>query len=209
MLRYLWSRRNRRSATEASVEDAVGQFWRRWAELRTEVASALDSDETAGVEARVAAAVSTMDRRLGWSMGSGDRSPYALMVTGEGDRRLRTLTDAWLAAAPADDGWEYHDAAPAHDDPSEVTLAIGEHNLALAEVRVTAQLSGDLVHVAVFHPAMAQLSGAQRDALSFVPLDVALGERLVEQRIGRVEPVDTEPPGATDLVGLRALVTGR
>ena len=37
-------------------------------------------------------------------------------------------------------------------------------------------------------------------------LDTALGERLVERRIGCVEPIDAEPAGATDLVGLREMV---
>lgn len=183
-------------------------FWRRWAVLRPAAAAALDADKTDVVEPVIAAAVGGLDRRLGWSVGPGERSRHALMVTGEGSARMRAITDAWLAAAPpADAEWEYHDAAPAHEDPSEVTLALGDLHVPLSEIRVGAQPAGELVDVVVFHPAMARLRGADRDALSFVPLDVALGERLVERRIGRVEPVDAEPPNAVDLVGLRALVS--
>lgn len=206
VLKFLRSRRGRAASFPAS--EAVDAFWRQWAILRPRVAAALDAGHTDDMVApMVAAAVGVLDPRLGWSVGTGERSRYALMVTGEGDRALRAITDAWLAAAPpADADWEYHDAAPAHEDPSEVTLALGDLHVPLSEIRVAAQPAGELVNVAVFHPVMASLDGADRDALSFVPLDVALGERLVERRIGRVEPVDAEPPNALDLHGLRALV---
>lgn len=219
VLSFLRSRRCRRSSSFAgrlrpaplvSAEPgaAVEVFWRRWARLRPLVAAALDAHQTDAIEPIVGAAVSALDRGLGWSVGTGGRSRYALMVTGEGSPRLRAITDAWLAAAPpADADWEYHDAAPAHDDPSEVTLALGDVQVPLSEIRVGAQPAGDLVNVVVFHPVMARLHGADREALSFVPLDVTLGERLVERRIGRVEPADAEPPGAVDLLGLRALVS--
>ena len=204
MLRFLRGRGNRDAVESAEIS----VFWRRWSRLRHDVAAALDADKTHLIEPRVAAAVSALDRGLGWSVGTGERSRYALMVTGEGSARLRAITDAWLAAAPpADTDWEYHDAAPAHDDPSEVTLALGDLQVPLSEIRVGARPAGDLVDVVVFHPVMARLHGADRDALSFVPLDVALGERVVERRIGRVEPADAEPPNALDLLGLRALVT--
>jgi hypothetical protein len=205
VLKFLRPRRVR--AAGSPVYEAVDAFWRRWVVLRPRVAAALDAGHTDMVEPMVAAAVGVLDPRLGWSVGTGERSRHALMVTGEGDAALRAITDAWLAAAPpADAEWEYHDAAPAHDDPSEVTLALGDLYVPLSEIRVAAQPAGEMLNVAVFHPVMARLHGADRDALSFVPLDVALGERLVERRIGRVEPVDAEPPNALDLLGLRALV---
>ena len=182
--------------------------------MRPAVAAALDCaadnpGELHAVEPRVAAAVSALHRRLGWSLAGGSGAEddrYVLVVTGEGDEELRELTDAWLAAAPSDTGWDYHDAAPALDDPSEVMLGIGELQVALADVRVGALADGDVLHVAVFHPALDQLSGENRDALSFVSLDTALGERLVESRIGCVEPVHAEPPDAIDLVELRERV---
>ncbi len=189
---------------------AAAAFWQRWARLRPAVAAALDSGEVHLIEARVASAVTLLHRRLGWSLSGGSGDPterYSLVVTGEGDEDLRALTDAWLAAAPTDHGWEYHDAAQAMDDPSDLTLAIGELQVALADVRVTALADGDRLHVAVYHPAMPRLRDEDRDVLSFVALDTALGERAVERRIGYVEPVGAAPRHAVDLLELRALVT--
>jgi hypothetical protein len=208
----VWTRFSARRRDPAQA--AAAAFWRRWARLRGEVAAALSSGELHRVEPRVADAVAGLSRRLGWSLSGGEPDERCtLVITGEGDRELRELTDAWLAAAPTDDGWDYHDAAPAMDDPRDLTLGIGDVQLALADVRVRALPDGEVLHVALYHPAMAQFAGEDRDALSFVSLDAALGERLVERRIGCVEPVEAEPVDAIDLVGLRelarALDTGR
>jgi len=206
-----FSRRNR--SRRDLIEAAVAAFWQRWEQLRPTVGLALDSGELHAVEPRVAAAVAGLHRRLGWSLagGSGDAGDntaerHVLVVTGEGDEELRELTDAWLAAAPSDPGWEYHDAAQPLEDPGEVVLGIGELQVALADVRVRALADGEVLHVAVFHPSLAELAGEDRDVLSIVALDTTLGERLVERRIGCVEPVDVEPAQAMDLMGLRGLV---
>lgn len=167
--------------------------------------SALDAGQVHLVEVTVAAAVTRLNPSLGWSLSGGDGVRYALVITGEGDERLRVLTDAWLAAAPTDDDWDYHDAAPAIDDPHGFTLRIADVRVALADVRVRALPDGDVLHVAVHHPVLRELRGEDRDALCFVSLDAALGERLVERRVGCVEPIDTVPADAMDLVRLREL----
>lgn|GEM_PF-3879968 len=201
VLRFL--RRGRRGDQTAA---AVAAFWRRWAQLRPAVAAALDTGELQAVEPQVAAAVAGLHRRLGWSLAGGDGGRYVLVVTGEGDQGLGALTAAWLAAAPADAGWEYYDAAQPLENLGEVMLGIGELQVALVDVRVRALVEGGVLHVAVYHPALAQLAVEDRDGLCFVALDTALGERLVERRIGCVEPVDTEPAGSVDLISLRRLV---
>lgn len=194
----------RRGPRDPRVEAAA--FWRRWSRLRPVVADALAAGELHAVEPRVAAAVARMHPRLGWSLAGGDGDAHVLVVTGEGDEGLRELTDAWLAEAPDDADWEYHDSAQAMDDPGAFTLGIGDVDVALADVRVHALVDGDVVHVAVHHPVMPGLRGEDRDALCFVALDTALGERLVEERVGHVEPVDAEPGDALTLVELRELV---
>lgn len=193
-------------AVRAPATDAVAEFWLRWERLRPRVEHALDTGELHTVETQVADAVAILDRRLGWSLTGGEEQRYALVVTGEGDDVLRSLTDSWYAAAPQDRAWDYHDAAQPVDDPADVTLSIGAVQIPLSEVLVRALPDGEVLHIAVYHPLLAQLEGEDRDALSFVSLDTTLGERLVERRIGCVEPVDAEPADAMDLVQLRELV---
>jgi hypothetical protein len=148
---------------------------------------------------------------LHFSVERGQRSIYALVVTGQEDPRLRPYTDAWRAAAPADDAiWEYHDSVPPVPDPAEVTVNLGAHRIALADVRVAAQVdeAEAVVDVAVHHPAFPELDEQARTTLTFLPLDATLGERLAGERLRRVETAGAEPANSITLLELRELVRG-
>jgi hypothetical protein len=55
---------------------------------------------------------------------------------------------------------------------------------------------------------MAALDQASRDAMTYLPLDAALGERLAAERLRRVETASTEPADTIGLMELRTLVHG-
>ena len=78
-----------------------------------------------------------------------------------------------------------------------VTVNLGAHRIPLADVRVVAQVdeAAGVVDVAVYHPEMAALDEAARNAMTYLPLDAALGERLAAERLRRVETAETEPCG--------------
>jgi hypothetical protein len=97
---------------------------------------------------------------------------------------------------------------PPVPDPTLVTVNLGAHRIPLADVRVVAQVDGDVVDVAVYHPAMAELDDAARGAMTYLPLDAALGERLAAERLRRVETAEREPADTIGLLELRALVEG-
>jgi len=190
---------------------AARRFWERWFELLPETNAALGDLEPQRVENQLAAAVAAMHPDLHFSLERGQKAIYALVVTGQEDPALRPVTDAWKAAAPEDDAiWEYHDSVPPVPDPSEVTVNLGEHRVALAEVRVAAQVdeADGVVDVAVHHPKFGELDEQSRAAMTFLPLDAALGERLAGERLRRVETAETEPADSISLVELRDLVRG-
>jgi len=185
------------------------RFWCGWYEALPEVAGALGDREPQRVENRLCDLVADLHPDLHFSLERGQRSIYALVLSGQEDPRLRPYTDAWRAAAPADDAiWEYHDSVPPVPDPTQVTVNLGEHRIPLADVRVVAQVDGDVVDVAVYHPEMAALEPAARDAMTYLPLDAALGERLAATRLRRVETATTEPEDTIGLLELRTLVQG-
>jgi hypothetical protein len=62
------------------------------------------------------------------------------------------------------------------------------------------------VDVAVHHPTMGELAPAARSAMTFLPLDATLGERLAGERLRRVETAVAEPTGTIGLLELRDLV---
>nr|WP_233159305.1 hypothetical protein [Actinophytocola xanthii] len=176
-----------------------------------EVAAALGDREPARVEDRLCRLVAGLHPDLHFSLERGQRAIYALVVTGQEDPRLRPYTDAWRAAAPPEDAiWEYHDAVPPVPDPTLVTVNLGPHRIRLADVRVVAQVdrAEGVVDVAVHHPAMAELEPAARSAMTYLPLDATLGERLAGERLRRVETAVSEPSGTIGLLELRELVRG-
>ncbi|GAB2990373.1 hypothetical protein LWP59_07260 [Amycolatopsis acidiphila] len=184
-------------------------FWRHWFELLPEINAALGDREPQRVEHELAGAVARLHPDLHFSLERGRHAIYALVVTGQEDPALRPYTDAWREAAPEEDAiWEYHDSVPPVPDPSGVTVNLGEQRISLGEFRVGAQVEDGRVDVTVFHPKLAELDEASRAAMTFLPLDATLGERLAGERLRRVEAVEAEPAGSMSLLQLRDLVRG-
>ncbi|MBW4716575.1 hypothetical protein [Saccharothrix obliqua] len=189
--------------------EAAEAFWRRWSELLPVVSAALGDNEPHRVENELCDLVAAVHPDLHFTLERGQRAIYALVVSGQEDPRLRPYTDAWRAAAPPEDMiWEYHDSVPPVPDPTGVTVNLGPRRIRLADVRVAALVDDGLVDVAVFHPLLAELDEAQRRTMTFLPLDVTLGERLAAERLGRVETAPAEPVGAIGLLEFRDLVRG-
>ncbi|MFD5827149.1 hypothetical protein [Lentzea sp. NPDC060358] len=187
--------------------EAAQRFWERWFELVPVVSAALGDGEPHRVEDELTELVAGLHPDLVFSLEQGHMAMYALVVTGQEDPRLRPYTDAWIAAAPpADMVWEFHDSVPPVPDPTEVVVNLGEVRMRLGDYRVVAQVDGDVVDVAVYHPALAELSDQQRQTMTFLPLDVTLGERLAGERLRRVETAQLEPEGTISLLELRSLV---
>ncbi|WP_439377523.1 hypothetical protein [Amycolatopsis lexingtonensis] len=190
---------------------AAEAFWQGWFELLPLVSAALGEGEPHRVEHELCQLVEALHPRLHFSLERGRQAIYALVVTGQEDPEVRPFTDAWRAAAPPDDAiWEYHDSVPPVPDPTEVTVNLGERRIALADVRVVAQVDDDerVVDVAVYHPGFGDLDDVTRRTMTFLPLDATLGERLAAERLRRVETAEVEPAGAITLLEFRELVRG-
>ncbi len=189
--------------------EAAERFWLRWFDLLPTVSAALGDREPHRVENELCELVAAIHPDLHFALERGHRAIYALVLSGQEDPRLRPYTDAWLAAAPPEDMiWEYHDSVPPVPDPTEVTVNLGARPIRLADIRVVAQVADGLVDVAVYHPSFGDLDDTQRRTMTFLPLDVTLGERLAAERLGRVETATAEPSGAISLLDLRELVQG-
>ncbi|HWE89666.1 MAG TPA: hypothetical protein VG317_09430 [Pseudonocardiaceae bacterium] len=195
----------------ADPASAADTFWRRWHELLPEVSAALGDRDPQRVEHTLCELVAAVHPDLQFSLERGRRAIYALVVTGQEDPDLRPYTDAWRQAAPPDDVvWEYHDSVPPVPDPSEVTVNLAGHRISLADMRVVAQVDDaeGVVDVAVYHPELAELGEQERTAMTFLPLDATLGERVAGERLRRVETALAEPANAISLLALRDLVDG-
>ncbi len=199
------------AAPAADPAQAALRFWARWEELLPTISSALGERELGRVEHELCEAVAAIHPELHFSLDRGQQAIYALVVSGQEDPDLRPYTDAWKAAAPASDVlWEYHDSVPAVPDPNGVTVNLSGFRISLADFRVAAQVDEEagVVDVAVYHPKLSQLDEPGRSAMTFLPLDATLGERLAGERLRRVETALHEPANAITLRELRNLVRG-
>jgi hypothetical protein len=193
----------------ADPAEAALRFWARWDELLPAVSAALGERELGRVEHDLCDAVAAIHPDLHFSLDRGQQAVYALVVSGQEDPDLRPYTDAWKAAAPANDVlWEYHDSVPAVPDPNGVTVNLSGYRIRLADFRVAVQVDEDagVVDVAVYHPQLSELDEPGRSAMTFLPLDATLGERLAGERLRRVETAVHEPENAITLRELRTLV---
>ncbi|HEV8557810.1 MAG TPA: hypothetical protein VGR06_15620 [Actinophytocola sp.] len=204
-----WRRQTPQPEPDPGPFTLAERFWCGWQEMLPEVAAALGDREPNRVENQLCDLVAGLHPRLHFSVDRGQRAIYALVVSGQEDPALRPYTDAWKAAAPPEDAlWEYHDSVPPVPDPTLVTVNLGAHRIALADVRVVAQVDEEhgVVDVAVHHPVLAELDEAGRSALTFLPLDATLGERLAAERLRRVETAVAAPDGTLGLLEFRDLV---
>lgn len=198
-----------RVALPEDPQQRAAEFWQRWSAMLPEVSGALGDNEPQRFETALCDAVAALHPDLHFSVEAGQTALYALVVTGQEDPELRAYTDAWKATAPPDDHlWEYHDHVPPVPDPDGVTVNLGAARIALADVRLAAHVDEQegVVDVAVHHPALADLSPASRDTMTFLPLDATLGERLAARRLRRVETALREPDNAITLRDLRDIV---
>jgi hypothetical protein len=196
-------------AEPADPAEAAQRFWHRWHTMLPEVNAALGDRQPNRVENQLCELVAQLHPDLQFSLERGQRAIYALVITGQEDPALRPYTDAWRAAAPPDDVvWEYHDSVPPVPDPAEVTVNLAGHRISLADIRVAAQVdeAAGVVDVAVYHPELSELDEQSKAAMTFLPLDVTLGERVAGQRLRRVETALAQPENAITLGELRTLV---
>jgi hypothetical protein len=149
-------------------------------------------------------------RRLGglaWQLGAGDVSAHVLILTAEGDAEKRPMARRVVLAAPeADETWSYLDARPRTPDVQAQTITAAGKDVDLARVSVTARLDGSTFDVQLFHPAFADLPQDQRDLVSMVALDAALGEIDTELWIGEITAVSHAPLDGFTLLALRSVV---
>lgn len=188
---------------------AAQRFWARWNDLLPEVSAALGDREPNRVEHDLCEAVAAMHPELHFSLDRGQQAIYALVVSGQEDPELRPYTDAWKAAAPdADVLWEFHDSVPAVPDPDGVTVNLAGHRISLADFRLAADVDevAGVVDVEVYHPSLSELDEPGRSAMTFLPLDATLGERLAGERLRRVVTAPHEPENAITLRQFRELV---
>lgn len=198
--------RNSTTQPTPDAEPAIAAFWSWWAANADRAAAAFDSRDVETINqlgSETTELVAAIHPDLAFEFGPGDTSRHRLMVTASGNPQLRALADRWLASAPpADEAFAFDSWKQANPNPEEIILGLGDARVDLASSTVALRPDGDRTAVELFHPGFAELPEEVRGQITFLFLDMTLGERVVETRIGGVSWTDVEPAGAVPLTRL-------
>jgi hypothetical protein len=194
-------KRRRGRATDA---DRIGEFWSWWTSTGAAlVADAIARKETAETSGMISDHVRRIDDRLDWELGPGLLAAHVLVITAAGDPVVRGIARRWLRAAPPSDQlWEYADMRR----PGEVFTIQFE---GLPPVPIEAGLvtidpddSAAAVHVGVHHPAFPDLPVELQQRVTFLMLDLMLGEEMVETWVGGIKTLASRPADAQPISAL-------
>src|SRR6266568_2984041 len=110
-----------------TCDDPIDAFWHWWAEARGPLADAIATRTLAAWDDPITAHVRAIDEGLAWELGPGKNSEHHFCLSGEGDARLRVVTERWLSRAPQpDEWWEYYPARqPSGRDKKTATQLAG------------------------------------------------------------------------------------
>ncbi|GAA0580049.1 DUF695 domain-containing protein [Kribbella sandramycini] len=186
-------KRRKSAAVEA---DPIGAFWTWWTETgAAELADAVTDGWPAGLTATFGDRISRIHPELDWEFGPGLHAQHALIVTAAGNPARRAVARRWLRTAPeSDQVWEYADLR--RPRPTKTIRFEGLPEVPIEKSVVVAEPDASSIHVGVYHPAFPELPPAARQRVTFLILDLALGEELVETWIGAIETLESEPPEA-------------
>ncbi|MEV6285335.1 DUF695 domain-containing protein [Kribbella sp. NPDC051770] len=184
--------------------DPIESFWGWWTTSGAEeIAAAIARKDPASTSAVLAQHVNAIHGGLDWELGPGLHAKHTLVVTAAGDPATRAVARRWLRAAPpSDEFWEYADLRR----PSpEVTIQFDGMPPVASEQAVVAidpDERAAAVHVGVHHPVFAQLSEDAQRRVTFLLLDLSLGEEMTETWIGAVETLVAPPPDGQPIAEL-------
>lgn len=194
------------AASVAVVDDPIDRFWRFWAQHCADIERAIEEGTLDDWVERIDTSVHALDKGLEWELGAGSKARHYLCISGAGDLALRLIAQRWLSRAPAANAtWEFYPARPGGSKESFVIETAGV-GFAMADIRVgvTLDVGRAIAHVALFHPAFAQVDEGMRRLVAYLALDSLLGEDDVERWIGAIDYVCELPPDAIPLMGLVA-----
>lgn len=206
----LFRRQDPRSAeaTAAPASSAIAEFWAWWhAGGSAQTAAALVDGDPHRMVRPIGSRVHAIHPELAWELAAGKAARYLLVVSPEGDPELRGTARRWLhAAPPPDQTWEYADARQPAPSLAEIRLGINGHELALADIVVTARRVGYRFDLVMHHPLFSELPHETRMQICFLALDTAIGERDVETWLGDITAAEVRPLDAFALEHVRGLV---
>jgi hypothetical protein len=192
-------KRRKRNVVEA---DPVGAFWSWWSATGAAyVADAIARQEPTDANAPLTERIARIHPDLEWELGPGLHAEHVLIVTAAGNPELRAFARRWLRAAPVSDRlWEYADLR--RPGPAVTIRFDGLPEVPIESAVVSVEPDSASVHVGVHHPAFPSLPVEVQQRVTFLILDLVLGEEMVETWVGAIETLESAPSDAVPVSSL-------
>jgi uncharacterized protein DUF695 len=189
-------KRRKRTAVEA---DPIGAFWSWWSESGAAlVADAIARQVPADLSDVLTDLIARIDPDLEWELGPGLHAQHVLIVTAAGNPSRRAVARRWLRAAPPSDRtWEYADLR--RPGPAFTIRFDGLPPIPIDEAVVSMEPDSSSIHVGVHHPAFPELPVDVQRRVTFLMLDLVLGEEMVETWIGAIDTLVEAPADAVPI----------
>lgn len=204
----LFRRESRSRRTQPAQATAIAEFWAWWAaEGARLTASGMVAGQPQRYEPVIRRRIDMIAPDLTWKIDPGERSPYQLVVSGDGDPLRRAVARRWVMAAPPPDGtWEYADLRRPAADPAGVVLHFDDSRLDVARACAMARVRGASLDVTVYHPGFTGMPETDRGLATSMLLATVLGEASVATWLGSIGTTDVPPLDPVPLVGLRVVL---
>ena len=198
-------KRRRRTVVEA---DPIGAFWSWWsASGAAVVADSIARTEPTETSGLLTERIAEIHPDLEWELGPGLHAEHVLIVTAAGNPTHRAVARRWLRAAPpSDQTWEYADLR--RPGPAFTIRFDGLPPIPVDEAVVSVEPDAASIHVGVHHPVFPQLPIDVQRRVTFLILDLVLGEEMVETWVGAIETLTSAPDDARPIEALLPEVAG-
>ncbi len=192
-------KRRKRTVVEA---DPIGAFWSWWTEAgAAQVADAIARKEPTETSSALTELIGRIHQDLEWELGPGLHAKHALIVTAAGNPTHRAVARRWLRAAPpSDETWEYADLR--RPGPAFTIRFDGLPPIPVDKAVVSIEPDAASIHVGVHHPVFPDVPIDVQRRVTFLILDLVLGEEMVETWVGAIETLSSAPADAVAIDSL-------
>lgn len=173
----------------AKIGGAIANWWRAFAAKKDDIAALFTQEQDWDLPGWIHEHLGAIDPNLMWEFGPGVGDGHRLVITPENRDDLRPLVDELLGAAPAIDGWTFHDHRP-REPFSMVEMTVeGRTGAPLAATGFKCEKGRfNFIDIAVEFPkSLLRDNGDLAFSQALVLIESLLGEEDLDRWVGNID----------------------
>lgn len=189
--------------------EAIDAWWQAFQENASRLAAFASGSQDWDVDAFFEQWMMPVDRRLVWELlpgtaaSGGPAAAHRLVITTEGDRRLRPLLQTFLQRAPTLPDWQCLVYRPAEMVEPAIRWVWNRTGVdvtgTLVEVRPA---PGRKIDLHYFFPALTHRARTAMTELAWLVTEAILGEQVLDAWVGQIEVIEPAQAGQFQLLPL-------